>query len=188
MESYIQISFLNDFIFCPRSIYFHSLYKNFDPEIYHEDTQVKGKIAHHTIDHKKYSTRKNILQGLMVYSDKYSLCGRIDVFNTKTETLTERKRKVIKIYDGFIFQIYAQYYCMLEMGYSVKNLFIYSLLDNKKYPIPLPSKDSFMDKKFKKLIEEIHNFKLENSFHQNNKKCKKCIYKNLCDYAYAECS
>jgi len=54
MESYIQISFLNDFIFCPRSIYFHQIYKNFDTSMYHENIQIEGKIANKSIDQKKY--------------------------------------------------------------------------------------------------------------------------------------
>ena len=182
MEPYIQISFLNDFVFCPRSIYFHQVYSSFNQEVYHSDIQVKGRIAHLNIDQKKYSTRKEILQGLPVYSEKYLLCGRVDIFNQKTEVLTERKKKVQKIYDGFIFQIYAQYYCLIEMGYNVKKLFIYSLDKNKNYSIPLPKDNPQMDLRFKNLIKQIYEFQLTDNFKPNVKKCKKCIYNNLCDY------
>ena len=186
METYISISFLNDFIFCPRSIYFHQIYKTFETTVYHEDIQTKGRIAHQNIDYKKYSTRKEILQGLCIYSKEYSLCGRIDLFNQKTGALTERKKRVHKIYDGFVFQIYAQYYCLIEMGYEVKKLLIYSLEDNKNYPIPLPKEDIKMDQKFKNLLEQIQNFDLQKEFFPNINKCKKCIYKNLCDYSPLE--
>ena len=138
MENYISISFLNDFIFCPRSIYFHQIYKTFDTAVYHGSIQIKGRMAHLNIDNKKYSTKKDVLQGLCVYSNKYSLCGRIDLFNQKAGRLTERKKRVAKIYKGFIFQIYAQYYCLTGMGYNVRELCIYSLDDNKNHPILLP--------------------------------------------------
>ena len=182
MENYISISFLNDFTFCPRSIYFHQIYKDYEDKIYYEDTQIKGRIAHTNIDQKKYSTKKEILQGLTIYSNEYKLCGKIDIFNKKTGLLTERKKNVKKIYDGFIFQIYAQYYCLQEMGYAVNKLRIYSLDHNKNYLIPLPKHNIQMDKKFKNLVEKIKNFKLNDKFTPNVSKCKKCIYKYLCDY------
>lgn len=188
MENYILISFLNDFVFCPRSIYFHQIYNIFDTGLYHEDVQTKGRIAHLNIDQKKYSTRKDMLQGIPVYSTAYSLCGRIDVFDRKRGILTERKKRIIKIYDGFIFQMYAQYYCLTEMGYNVKTLRIYSLDDNKNYFIPLPEHDIKMDRKFKTLLKEISGFDLEKEFDPNVSKCRSCIYRHLCDYGhyYAE--
>ena len=182
MENYISISFLNDFIFCPRSIYFHQVYKTFDTAIYHEDIQTKGRIAHKNIDNKKYSTKKEIIQGLCIYSTHYSLCGRLDLFNKKTGVLVERKKKVTKIYDGFVFQIYAQYYCLKEMGYKVKKLCIHSLDDNKNYFISLPEESIEMNKQFHSLIDKIKKFELEKDFDPNISKCKKCVYKNLCDY------
>ena len=183
MENYISISFLNDFIFCPRSIYFHQLYKTFDSSTYHEDIQTKGRIAHLNIDSKKYSTKKEVLQRLPVYSTEYSLCGRIDLFDKTQGVLTERKKRIKKIYDGFIFQIYAQYYCLTEMGYPVKKLYIYSLDDNKNYLIPLPQDNKEKDRQFKNLLEQIRAFDLEKEFYPNISKCKKCIYKHLCDYS-----
>ena len=185
MEGYISISYLNDFIFCPRSIYFHNLYKSFDTSMYHESVQVKGRIAHKNIDEKKYSTKKNIIQGITVFSFKYSLCGRIDLFDKDQGLLTERKKKVHKIYDGFVFQVYAQYYCLIEMGYKVKKLCIYSLDDNKKHKIPLPKENKEMDLKFKKLVDEIKSYDLEKEFHPIASKCNNCIYKNLCDRSVA---
>lgn len=187
MENYISISFLNDFIFCPRSIYFHQIYKTFDTAIYHEDIQTKGRMAHQSIDNKKYSTKKDILQGLPIYSNTYSLCGKIDIFDKQKGVLTERKKQIKKIYDGFIFQIYAQYYCLTEMGYNVKKLCLYSLDNNKNYFIPLPKDNVKMDNKFKELLEQIHVFDLEREFHPNILKCQKCIYKNLCDYSPISC-
>jgi len=188
MENYILISFLNDFVFCPRSIYFHQIYNTFDTALYHEEIQTKGRIAHLNIDQKKYSTKKDILQGLLVYSTTYSLCGRIDVFDKSTGTLTERKKRIVKMYDGFIFQMYAQYYCLTEMGYNVKTLRIHSLDDNKNYFVSLPEDDVKMDSKFKNLLKKIRAFDLEKKFYPNISKCQSCIYRHLCDYGpcYAE--
>ena len=187
MEPYIQISFLNDFIFCPRSIYFHQIYQNFDTSMYHENVQIKGRSAHNSIDQRKYSTNKHILQGLSIYSDEYSLCGRTDIFNTKTGELIERKRKIQKIYDGFVFQLYAQYYCLIEMGYTVNTLKLYSLIDNKSYPIALPKDNPRIDKAFHSLLFKINKFNLNKKFSPNIEKCKQCIYKNLCDYGLSIC-
>lgn len=62
MEPYIPISFLNDFIFCPRSIYFHQLYGKSDESLYHSTDQSEGKAAHATVDAKTYTTAKKVLQ------------------------------------------------------------------------------------------------------------------------------
>ena len=48
MDDYISISMLNDFIFCPYSIYLHNVYKDADEGLYHTKPQTRGKIAHTT--------------------------------------------------------------------------------------------------------------------------------------------
>jgi CRISPR-associated protein Cas4 len=185
MESYIPISFLNDFIFCPRSIYFHQLYGRINSRLYQSTDQINGKAAHKTIDSKTYTTSKKVLQSLEIYSQRYGLAGKIDTYDMDKKILTERKKKITRIYDGYIFQLYAQYWCLIEMGYSVEKMRLYSLNDNKIYPISLPTKDSKMQKKFENLINKIHTFSLEDSFIPNPNKCKHCIYSNLCDVSNA---
>ena len=181
MESYIPISFLNDFIFCPRSIYFHQLYGKQEQISYQDTPQIAGKAAHQTIDSKSYSTRKNTLQGIPVYSHKYKLHGKIDIFNNDTGLLTEHKKRIKVIYDGYIMQIYAQYHCLIEMNYQVKQLRLYSMDTNKNYPIDLPKDDPAMQSQFEKLIEDISAYSLNQPFQANPKKCAMCIYNNLCD-------
>lgn len=44
MESYIQISKLNDFVFCPMSLYFHSFYENYNQKTYHQKAQAVFEI------------------------------------------------------------------------------------------------------------------------------------------------
>src|SRR3989338_4539406 len=99
MESYIQISKINDFIFCPRSIYFHVVYEQFHQKTYHQTPQLVGKIKHENIEKGEYSTAKRYLQGMEVYCEKYGLAGKIDIYDRDQRSLIERKTKVVKIYD-----------------------------------------------------------------------------------------
>lgn len=183
MESYIPISFLNDFIFCPRSIYFHQLYGSYNTQIYQQKPQIAGKAAHASIDSKKYSTRKNVLQGIEIYSDRYKICGKIDIFDMDSGKLIERKRQIKTIYDGYVFQVYAQYHALCEMGYDVKSIELYDISRNKNYPISLPHEDPEMQKRFETLIDQINRFDMTAcDFSPTESKCTNCIYSNLCDY------
>ncbi|WP_026504237.1 type V CRISPR-associated protein Cas4 [Butyrivibrio sp. NC3005] len=71
MEDAILITELNDFIFCPVSIYFHKMYKEMDRMIYQNTDQINGTAAHKTVDDGTYSSSKDILTGLDVYCEKY---------------------------------------------------------------------------------------------------------------------
>jgi len=180
MESYIQITQLNDFMFCPRSIYYHGVYaQSYSVESYQQTPQKIGKSAHEAIDNGTYSTSKNILCGLTVWSEKYSLLGCIDTFDKNSGVLTERKYSVTNIWPGFRYQLYAQMFALEEMGYSVKALRLYSKKDNKMYNVDLPSNSEIEE--FEKIIRELKNFSFENEFMQNPEKCKQCIYSTLCD-------
>lgn len=184
METYIPISFLNDFIFCPRSIYFHQLYENFNKEVYQQKPQIAGMAAHASIEGKSYSTRKNILQGLEIYCERYKICGKVDIFDADSGKLIERKRQIKTIYDGYVFQVYAQYHALCEMGYTVKSIVLYDVVHNKAYPIALPHENPEMQRKFEKLIEQINCFDMNApDFNPVEAKCRNCIYSNLCDYS-----
>ncbi|NCN22516.1 type V CRISPR-associated protein Cas4 [Candidatus Falkowbacteria bacterium] len=180
-EDYIQISKLNDFLFCPYSIYLHNVYENFHTSTFHSNYQTSGKLAHTTIDNNTFSSRKQILQSTSIYSNKYKLVGKIDTFNQKTGELVERKNKIVKLYDGYFLQIYAQYFCLTEMGFSVKSLSFYSLTDNKKYKIELPDKNS--TEKFADFINEMANYNIKDFTGVSALKCEKCIYSVLCPYS-----
>lgn len=180
MESYLCITQINDFIFCPRSIYFHNIYQqNYGEDTYQQIPQKVGQAAHKAVDEGYYSSRKDVLQGLTVYSEKYQLLGKIDTLDLSTGELTERKYSITRVYDGFRYQLYAQYFALLEMGYEVKHLKLYSKKSNKSYPISLPNNNDIFE--FENIIREIRDFSLEASFDQNPQKCKKCIYNTLCD-------
>jgi CRISPR-associated protein Cas4 len=183
MEPYIPISFLNDFIFCPRSIYFHQLYGRSDESLYHSTDQSEGKAAHATVDAKTYTTAKKVLQTIEIYSQTYGLGGKIDTFDTQTGILTERKKKVKVIYDGYIYQLYAQYHCLVESGYEVHAMRLYSMDDNKAYPIALPSQDKARQSAFESLLQQIRTFDMSAPFAVNPNKCFRCVYRYLCDVA-----
>lgn len=182
METYIPISYINDYIFCPRSIYNHQLYQNRDELLYQGEVQTEGKAAHQNIDNKTYSDKKNVLQNFEVYSNQYQLFGKIDIFDIDKKLLTERKNNIKTIYDGYVFQLFAQYFGLTEMGYRVEKLALYDFSKNKVYNIELPENNEPMKIKFEIIIEEIHHFSLlKKGFVANKFKCEKCIYNLLCD-------
>ena len=84
--------------------------------------------------------------------------------------LIERKKKIKIVYDGYIFQLYAQYFCLTEMGHEVHKMKLYSMDDNKSYFIPLPENSSHYLQKFNELMQQIRDFDLGDPFSANPKK------------------
>ncbi len=180
MEDPILITWLNDFGFCPASIYFHNLYGNTNRIAYQSDAQINGSAAHKSVEEKTYSTNKDILQNLDVFSEQYGLIGKIDIFDKRKGELIERKKRIKTVFDGYVFQLYGQYFALKEMGYDVRRITLYSYDDNKKYQIPLPENDDEMLSHFEKRVNDINEFSMD-GFKQNNPdKCAKCIYEPAC--------
>ena len=182
METYLKISNINDFIFCPISIYFHNLY-GISGFMYQQLPQIEGKQIHKSIENKRYSSRKTILQDMEVFSQKYNICGKIDLYYSELKLLVERKKKIKKIFDGYIFQLYAQYFCMIEMGYQILKMKLYSYDDNRSYIVELPENNNEMFNNFEKIINDINNFEPEKYYPNNSEKCLNCIYEPMCDRA-----
>ena len=179
----IKISQINDFIFCPASIYFHDLYGAMNNMVYQSTYQINGTDAHSTIDSNSYSTKRSILTGMEVYCEKYDLIGKIDIYDSDKKVLRERKRKISNVYDGYIFQLYAQYFSLTEMGYAVRQLRLYSMDDNKIYNIQKPEVDAAMYQKFERLISDVQSFSIEIFRQDNPAKCSRCIYEPLCSFS-----
>ena len=181
MEQYIPITAINDFLYSPCSLYLGSVYHNsdFSSKVFHSVPQVFGNLKHTNIDEKKYSTEKKFLMNEYVYSEKYKLVGKIDVYDREKGRLVERKGVVKRVYTGMKYQVYAQYFCLKEMGETPKELFLHSLKDNKRYEIPIPNKEEI--KEFEKVIESIHSFNpLENDITRNcDENAKNSIYGSL---------
>ena len=185
MEQSILLSELNDFIFCPASIYFHHLYDDTEQLMFQGKDQISGRHSHSAIDEHHYSNRKNILQSVMVYCEKYNLLGKIDTFDTVTGHLVERKKKISRLFDGQIFQVWGQYFALTEMGYNVKKMTIRSLDDNTDYPIPFPSERQDLLLKFEQMLHDMQLFDLDSFIQTNGAKCAHCIYEPMCDRAVA---
>lgn len=112
--------------------------------------------------------------------------GKIDTYDIKTAKLIERKKRIVKVYDGYIYQLYGQYFALREMGYQVKNIALYSLDDNKSHPVSLPEEDEDHFVGFRRVINEIRTFTLSGFTQTNIEKCRHCIYEPLCDSSLAE--
>lgn len=174
MEIYIQISKINDFTYCPASLYLHGIYEKFSEKTFHSKPQVVGKINHEAIDKKTYSTAARFVIGIDVYSHKYNIMGKIDIYDKKTETLIERKTKIKRIFDGYRYQIYAQYFCLMEMGHPVRKLILRSIKDNKKYELPIPAEKE--TKEFEDVLSAIWTFDSKSLLSHRCPKCEFSIY------------
>ena len=183
MEEPIAISNLNDFIFCPVSIYFHLLEDEEENIMYQDSYQLDGSAAHEKSDTGAYSTKKSMLQGVGIYCEKYNLIGKLDTFDIEKGILTERKKKIKTVFDGYVFQVYAQYFSLVEMGYDVKELRLYSMDDNKVYVLEKPEENLEMFQKFVCLIDEMNSFKFDGFRQDNLLKCQHCIYEPLCSFS-----
>lgn len=184
MNTYITISSLNDYLFCPYSIYLHNVYMNVDEGLYHAKPQIKGKLAHEKIDNKTASTRKGDLLSLPVYSEKYRLMGKIDIYRRKEKLLIERKYQLKRIYRGNMYQLWAQYLCMKEMGYEVERLAFYEISTNRFFPLGLPASSDLIQLSL--LIEGILWYDPIEPISINPNKCKHCIFCNFCDKTIEE--
>ena len=179
MEDPIRISNLNDFGFCPISVYFHNAMGDKDRILTQTHYQINGTDAHSTIEDGTYSSKKDILQGIEVYCDKYGLYGKIDTYHVGKGLLVERKKKVSRLFESQIFQLYGQYFSLCDMGYDVRMLKIHSMDDNRNYDVPLPSEDQELFDRFEKLIEEIRLFN-PHGFVQDNPLNAKIASTRLC--------
>ena len=179
MENLISISTLNDFIFCPYSIYLHNVYMETDETLYHATPQARGKVAHETVDKKTYSTRKVDLVSLPVFSESLGVMGKIDLLHINKKTLVERKYQLKQIFRGQLYQLWAQYFCLLEMGYEVEHIAFYEISTNKTIPVNLPTQAEYIE--LQVFIERFKNYNPDTEIATNQNKCIHCIYCNLCD-------
>ena len=150
-----------------------------DEGLYHATPQTRGKIAHETIDNKKASNRADDLQSLPVMSEEYGLMGKIDIYKGKEHKLIERKYQLKNIYQGQIYQLWAQYLCMKEMGYDVKAIAFYEISTNKMIPIDLPNQEQLNE--FRKFMDAYRNYDPSLPLRTNTNKCRHCVYCSICD-------
>lgn len=115
------------------------------------------------------------------YSSTYDIISVIDYYDRRKRILIEKKRIIKHIYTGNIFQTYAQFYALRDNGEQVDNIYLYSIADKMYYPITLPENNLPMKYEFEKTLTNMHSFSAESFIQTNSLKCKRCIYRNLCD-------
>lgn len=164
-------------MYCPASLYLHTMFEGFSEKTFHDTPQVVGKLKHTAIDEKTYSSAKRYLVGIDVYSTNYNIAGKVDIYDLKTKTLIERKAKIQKVYDGYRYQLYAQYFCLQDMGYEVSSMVIRSLDDNKTYTIPIPKKKE--QKEFGVVLKQMRSFDPRSLYAHSCPKCEQSIYGTL---------
>ncbi len=183
MEPLLPISNINDFLFCPVSIYYHNLKQDPDRMLSNSVWQIEGTNAHKALDQGTYSTRSDVLSGIDVCSMQYRLVGKIDLLDKRTGTLIERKKHVTRVYDGFVYQLYAQCVCLREMGYTISHLQIHSMDDNRNYHLSLPEEDPDKFRMFVELLDVIKRYDVRDFRGCVTEKCTKCIYSSICSFS-----
>ena len=155
-----------------------------DEGLYHAAPQTIGKISHSSIDNRTYSSHKDDYTSIAVFSEKYNLSGKIDLFKKQEGILIERKYKLKHIYSGHYYQLWAQYFCLTEMGYKVNKLAFYEISSIKMIYIPLPDKQQ--TEEFEIFLKQYRSYSPSDPITVNSNKCIHCIYCNLCDLAECE--
>lgn len=176
MEQFLAITTLNDFIFCPYSIYLHQIYEKTDEDVYHSEYQSKGKRLHDFIDHNE---DVESWKHAYVYSEKLGIYGKIDDYNPITKELIEYKSTVAIAFKGYYYQLWAQYLCLTEMKIEVKKLFFYDFKQKQKIKVPLPVQEQINE--LKSHIKAVQQFDFHSGIITNPNKCNHCIYNNLCE-------
>ncbi len=181
MDGFVSFSQLNDFLFCPRSLYLHSLYYGYKTSLFHDTAQANGTAAHETIDNNTYK-RKGWVSGIWLCSPTYGIYGKCDLYNATTGVLVERKRTVHRLFLGLIMQVWAQAVCLEERGNIVGKIFLHSLTDNIKHSVKLP--DAGVKSQLKALVYDIKSYTLlQGDLNPSVYKCQNCIYAPLCPLA-----
>lgn len=184
MRELIPISSLNDFLFCPYSLYLHQVYRGTaEEETVKATPQLAGTAAH--LRKETDSTGDQyLITSLPVLSKELGIQGVIDELDIRIGTLTEYKNNVKTIYPGQVMQLHGQYYCLTEQRYDIRRLFLTEISSGTKHEIPLPDKTDLSE--LKKLIQRIQNYTPEQKIDVNPTKCRKCIYCQLCEKSEME--
>jgi len=150
-----------------------------EEELVHATPQTQGKASHAAIDEKTYSSRKDEITSLSVYSNKLGILGKIDLYKGQEKMLIERKYQLNTIYQGQIYQLWAQYFCMNEMGYKIERMAFYAISTNQTFPVEVPTEEN--KKELQAFIHRFRQYDPTQPVTANIHKCTHCIYCNLCD-------
>ena len=150
-----------------------------DEDVYHATPQVRGRNAHAAVDTKSTTPSSDRLESISVYSHELGVYGKIDVYNKVKHSLVERKYQLKQIYQGQIYQLWAQYFCMVEMGFIISKLAFYEISTRKTTYLNLPGDLEKME--LLSFIKQYNDFNPRTFNKANANKCAHCIYLNLCD-------
>lgn len=175
----MPISYLNDFVFCPYSVYLHQVFDKNSDNLFSAAPQQIGKTAHIEIDEFVKKEVKEVLKGAYVISKRLGVFGKIDTLWIDKKTLVESKYQIKTIYRGYLYQIWCQYFSLIEMGYEVQKIQLFSMKDNVIFDIDLPRLNEFNE--LQAHIRKIAWFDFENAETPSKEKCIRCIYASLCD-------
>ncbi len=180
METFLPISYLNDFIFCPYSLYLHQVFDNNVEELYSAAPQQVGTLHHTAIDHPPMSKKDSqTLKGIYVISKWLGIYGKIDTLHVTEKRLVESKFAITTLYKGYYYQVWAQYFALIEMGFEINTLSFFSIKDRKTYLINIPGESEYQE--LRQHIRTIARYDFEQEFIPNPAKCQHCIYATLCD-------
>jgi CRISPR-associated protein Cas4 len=155
-----------------------------DEGLYHATPQTRGRIAHESVDNKSASSRREDILSMSVCSNELGVMGKIDLYRGATQCLIERKYQLKQIFRGQIYQLWAQYFCMIEMGYPVSSLAFYEMSTHKTIPVELPGEAGRNE--LMGFIQRFKTFDPNSEITVNSNKCSHCIYCNLCDKTLSE--
>ena len=152
-----------------------------DENIFHAAPQVRGRIAHASTDNNTYSSRSADITSLSVFSDELGIMGKIDLYRSDRRQLIERKYSLKHIYRGQMYQLWAEYFCMIEAGYEIDSIAFYETSTNKLICVDVPGECEKAE--LMRFIQRFRNFSPELPITINRNKCAHCVYCNLCDKA-----
>jgi CRISPR-associated protein Cas4 len=116
---------------------------------------------------------------LSVCSNKMHIVGKIDLYHKDTQQLIKRKYELKQLYQGQIYQLWAQYFCMIEMGYAIKSIAFYEISRNRMIAIDIPGEKEYND--LMAFINRYKDYNPSSPIPINRIKCIHCVYCNLCD-------
>jgi len=173
VEEFVNVSEINQYLYCPRRLYYIKFYNTIG-----ENYEIRDGI----LKHEKSSTRGGWIKSMFLKSVSLGIKGKIDVIEDEDFPIPiERKRaKSGKYYKNDEYQLVS--YCLLledELNEKIPYGYIYLFSSDERHKIKM-TKDK--RKKVEKIIQEIKNLSVEKppAYASNLNKCKKCSTRKFC--------
>lgn len=171
IDDMINVSDINQFLYCPRRLYYLQFYQ----------TQgINEFLVDGRKNHSKHGRRGGYIFELYVHSDRFGLHGKIDLIDCSDGMKPVERKRGDRFFENDVIQLCA--YGLLLEEYLEKPVgvgIIYLFGTNRRHEIPLS--DSLKDKTIQ-IIEDIRSMKPEviPGFANNPNKCTKCSVKLYC--------